>query len=439
MKRFDVTWFGKAGTFALMFAFPRSCSRPATRCSRMRLGWIALGDRASRASCSATTRRRTYVPEARRALREGRHRTGGSALVKAVIMAGGEGTRLRPLTSNAPKPMLPRRQPADDGAHRRPAAQARLRRDRRHGRVHGQRDPDLLRRRLRVRRADDLRHRGRRRSAPPARSRNADGAARRALPRDLRRRAHRHRPQRDRRRSTTSTRRWPRSGSSHVENPLEFGIVITREDGSIERFLEKPTWGQVFSDTINTGIYVLEPEIFDYIDRGRAGRLLERGVPARCSPTASRSFGAIAEGYWEDVGTLEAYLRAHKDVLDGRVARRHPGLRDRATACGSARAPRSIPDAAGRRARGDRRRLPRRGRRAARRVHRARRQRPGARRRRPRARRRPRQRLPRRGRAPARRGRRPVVRPPRGVRAARRAWCSATSASSARTPCSPRA
>ena len=54
-----------------------------------------------------------------------------------------------------------------------------------------------------------------------------------------------------------------------VENPLEFGIVITREDGSIERFLEKPTWGQVFSDTINTGIYVLEPEIFDFIPEGR--------------------------------------------------------------------------------------------------------------------------------------------------------------------------
>ena len=54
-----------------------------------------------------------------------------------------------------------------------------------------------------------------------------------------------------------------------VEDPLEFGIVITREDGSIERFLEKPTWGQVFSDTINTGIYVLEPEIFDFIEAGR--------------------------------------------------------------------------------------------------------------------------------------------------------------------------
>src|SRR5437764_8014489 len=54
----------------------------------------------------------------------------------------------------------------------------------------------------------------------------------------------------------------------HVENPVEFGIVITRDDGTIERFLEKPTWGQVFSDAINTGIYVLEPGIFDFIPEG---------------------------------------------------------------------------------------------------------------------------------------------------------------------------
>src|SRR5437764_13171686 len=58
-------------------------------------------------------------------------------------------------------------------------------------------------------------------------------------------------------------------GLTAVENPLEFGIVITREDGSIDRFLEKPGWGQVFSDTVNNGIFVLEPEIFDYIDADR--------------------------------------------------------------------------------------------------------------------------------------------------------------------------
>ena len=54
-------------------------------------------------------------------------------------------------------------------------------------------------------------------------------------------------------------------GLVRVENPLEYGIVIANADGSIERFLEKPTWGQVFSDTINSGIYVLEPAIFDWI------------------------------------------------------------------------------------------------------------------------------------------------------------------------------
>ncbi|HMC03782.1 MAG TPA: NDP-sugar synthase, partial [Cellulomonadaceae bacterium] len=103
-----------------------------------------------------------------------------------------------------------------------------------------------------------------------------------------------------------------------VENPLEFGIVITRPDGSIERFLEKPSWGQVFSDTINTGIYVLEPAIFDSIPEGAvvdfAGdvfpTVLDQGQPLH---------GHIADGYWEDVGTIEAYLRAHADVLDGRV------------------------------------------------------------------------------------------------------------------------
>jgi mannose-1-phosphate guanylyltransferase / phosphomannomutase len=104
----------------------------------------------------------------------------------------------------------------------------------------------------------------------------------------------------------------------HVENPLEFGIVITQPDGTIERFLEKPTWGQVFSDTINTGIYVLEPEVFDFIPEGEVvdfssdvfPALLERGLTMH---------GHVADGYWEDVGELGAYIRSHKDVLDGKV------------------------------------------------------------------------------------------------------------------------
>ena len=63
-----------------------------------------------------------------------------------------------------------------------------------------------------------------------------------------------------------------------VDNPLEFGVVIVDEHGRIERFLEKPGWGQVFSDTINTGIYVLEPEVLDHIPRGDPVRLQPSAV-----------------------------------------------------------------------------------------------------------------------------------------------------------------
>src|SRR5918995_4055917 len=107
-------------------------------------------------------------------------------------------------------------------------------------------------------------------------------------------------------------------GLTPVENPLEFGIVITRDDGSIERFLEKPTWGQVFSDTINTGIFVLEPEIFDWIDGGRSVDFSSEVFPGLLD-AGKPLYGAVVEGYWEDVGTLDAYVRAHKDVLDGKV------------------------------------------------------------------------------------------------------------------------
>ncbi|MCI0706720.1 MAG: nucleotidyltransferase family protein, partial [Ignavibacteriae bacterium] len=55
---------------------------------------------------------------------------------------------------------------------------------------------------------------------------------------------------------------------TRVANPLQFGVVIARDDGKITRFLEKPSWGEVFSDTINTGIYIFEPEVLDFIPKG---------------------------------------------------------------------------------------------------------------------------------------------------------------------------
>lgn len=110
-----------------------------------------------------------------------------------------------------------------------------------------------------------------------------------------------------------------------VEDPLEFGVVITDSDGKVERFLEKPTWGQVFSDQINTGIYVIEPWVLDEIPDGQVydfsselfPSLMEQGHPI---------YGMVAEGYWCDVGSRESYIEVHADVLDGRAKIYVPGV-----------------------------------------------------------------------------------------------------------------
>jgi mannose-1-phosphate guanylyltransferase/phosphomannomutase len=111
-----------------------------------------------------------------------------------------------------------------------------------------------------------------------------------------------------------------------VDNPLDFGVVITAEDGRIERFLEKPTWGQVFSDTINTGIYVCEPEIFDYIPQGKMFDFSSDLFPLLMKK-GHKLYGAIVDGYWCDIGNLGSYMQAHIDILDGAVGCYVPGFR----------------------------------------------------------------------------------------------------------------
>jgi mannose-1-phosphate guanylyltransferase/phosphomannomutase len=112
----------------------------------------------------------------------------------------------------------------------------------------------------------------------------------------------------------------------HVENPLEFGVVVINDEGRIERFLEKPTWGQVFSDTVNTGIYVLEPEVFNYIPAGQSYDFSQELFP-KLFELGKALFGTIAEGYWQDIGSLGQYLAANRDVLDGKVQASIPGIR----------------------------------------------------------------------------------------------------------------
>ncbi len=111
---------------------------------------------------------------------------------------------------------------------------------------------------------------------------------------------------------------------TRVPNPLQFGIVTTDADGRVRRFLEKPTWGEVFSDTVNAGIYVVEKatlaeapavEAFDF-SGDFFPRLLDAGVPLH---------GHVARGYWRDIGDPESYLAAHHDFFAGGLHVDPPG------------------------------------------------------------------------------------------------------------------
>ena len=103
-----------------------------------------------------------------------------------------------------------------------------------------------------------------------------------------------------------------------VPNPLEYGAVVSDENGNITQFLEKPDWSAVRSDRVNTGIYVLEPAVLDFIPDDVAydfstelfPDLLQRG---------QRLQAYVAEGYWCDVGTIGEYMRASADLISGKV------------------------------------------------------------------------------------------------------------------------
>ncbi len=243
--------------------------------------------------------------------------------MKAVIMAGGEGTRLRPLTSNVPKPMLP--------LVNRPMMEHIVGLLREHGIGEIVVTVAYLANSIRTYFGDGSEFGVKMVYAIEENPLGTAGSVRNArevlderflvisgdvlTDVDLSSIIRFHEE-----REALAT-----IGLIAVENPLEFGIVITRPDGSIDRFLEKPTWGEVFSDTINTGIFVLEPRIFDYIEPDRPVDFSGEVFPALLE-AKEPLYGAVADGYWEDVGTLEAYVRAHQDVLDGRVHVDVPGF-----------------------------------------------------------------------------------------------------------------
>ncbi len=104
-----------------------------------------------------------------------------------------------------------------------------------------------------------------------------------------------------------------------VEIPLEYGVVITEKSGEIRQFLEKPGWGEVFSDTVNTGIYIMEPEVLDYIPREGKFDFSKDLFPLLLRE-GKALFGVSLSGYWCDIGNLRQYQEAHYAALEGRVS-----------------------------------------------------------------------------------------------------------------------
>lgn len=104
---------------------------------------------------------------------------------------------------------------------------------------------------------------------------------------------------------------------TRMDIPLSYGVVVTDADGRIVRFLEKPTWSQVFSDTINTGIYLLKPSVLQLAEKLPCDfskdvfpRLLAEGRPL---------YGYTAAGYWCDIGDPDAYRHCHYDIFAGKT------------------------------------------------------------------------------------------------------------------------
>lgn len=103
-----------------------------------------------------------------------------------------------------------------------------------------------------------------------------------------------------------------------VDIPLEYGVVVTDDEGRITRFLEKPSWGEVFSDTVNTGMYILSPEVLKLVPKNEMFDFSKDLFPLILKERMP-IYGYIIDDYWCDIGDPQAYIQSHIDILNGKV------------------------------------------------------------------------------------------------------------------------
>jgi mannose-1-phosphate guanylyltransferase/phosphomannomutase len=115
----------------------------------------------------------------------------------------------------------------------------------------------------------------------------------------------------------------------HEPNPLEFGVVVTGDDGRIQRFLEKPSWSEVFSDTVNTGMYLIEPGVLQRMEPNKNYDWSQDIFPAMLADEQAL-FGYVLGEYWTDVGSLSEYREAQYQMLRGQTTLPIPARNGRA-------------------------------------------------------------------------------------------------------------
>ena len=106
---------------------------------------------------------------------------------------------------------------------------------------------------------------------------------------------------------------------SPVENPSAYGLVETNPDGWIQRFIEKPGPDEITCNTINAGIYVLEPSVLKYMPKGEPYSF-ERGLFPTLLEHKEPVLSFISTNYWIDIGTPQKYLEVHHDILSHKFA-----------------------------------------------------------------------------------------------------------------------
>jgi len=244
--------------------------------------------------------------------------------MKALILTGGLGTRLRPLTCTAPKPLLP--------VANVPFITHQILNLKRFG----IRDiilatgykPEAFRKALGTGRSLGVRLR----YSVEDRPLGTGGAVRNALARlsgrtiilngdvyqrlDVEKLVKRHR----------KAKADLSIALVRVDDPTQYGLVETSKDGRIRRFLEKPSFEEITCDTINAGAYIFEPEMLSLLP-DETPYSLERGLFPQLLRGSRRLYGFIAEGYWMDIGTVDKYLQVHRDILTGTAPYRPAGFR----------------------------------------------------------------------------------------------------------------